>query len=119
MPHGLRGRAQFQAPAAARRHGLWQRAHAGTNYRSRGYGRGAAQRFVAGMDIPSQWWTLFQSPKLNQLVEQALKANPEVGAAQAALRQAHELYSAQWTSLLPDRPGKFHRRTPRIPPPIR
>jgi NodT family efflux transporter outer membrane factor (OMF) lipoprotein len=62
---------------------------------------GNAQRFVAGMDIPSQWWALFQSPQLNHLVEQALKANPNVGAAQAALRQAHELYSAQWTSYFP------------------
>ena len=66
-----------------------------------------SQRFVAGMDIPSQWWTLFQSPKLNTLVEQALKGNPNVGAAQAALRQAHELYSAQWTSFFPTVPGGF------------
>lgn len=68
---------------------------------------GGAQHFVAGMDIPSQWWTLFQSPKLNHLVEQALKANPNVGAAQAALRQAHELYSAQWTSYFPTVQGDF------------
>jgi NodT family efflux transporter outer membrane factor (OMF) lipoprotein len=59
------------------------------------------QRLVADMDIPSQWWTLFQSPKLDTLVEQALKGNPNVGAAQAALRQARELYSAQWTSFFP------------------
>jgi outer membrane protein TolC len=58
-------------------------------------GGGGAQRFVAGMNIPSQWWTLFQSQDLNHLVEQALKGNPDVGAAQAALRQAHELYLAQ------------------------
>jgi NodT family efflux transporter outer membrane factor (OMF) lipoprotein len=60
-----------------------------------------AQRLVAGMDIPSQWWTLFKSPALDQLVEQALTANPDVGAAQAAMRQAHELYLAQRTSFLP------------------
>ena len=68
---------------------------------------GGAQRFVTGMDIPSQWWTLFQSPELDRLVEQALKANPDVGAAQAALRQAHELYSAQWTSFFPNVQGNF------------
>jgi NodT family efflux transporter outer membrane factor (OMF) lipoprotein len=62
---------------------------------------GGVQTFVAGMDIPSQWWSLFQSPQLDHLVEQALKANPTVGAAQAALRQAHELYSAQWASFFP------------------
>ena len=62
---------------------------------------GNAQRFVAGMDIPAQWWTLFQSQKLSGLVEEALKANPDVDAAKAALRQSHELYSAQWATYLP------------------
>jgi NodT family efflux transporter outer membrane factor (OMF) lipoprotein len=69
---------------------------------------GNAQRFVEGLDISSEWWTLFQSPKLNRLVEQALKANPNVGAAQASLRQAHELYSAQRTSFFPDIQGNFN-----------
>ncbi len=68
---------------------------------------GSPQRFVAAMDIPGQWWTLFQSPKLDHVVEQALKANPDVGAAQAALRQAHELYLAQWTSFFPTVQGNF------------
>jgi NodT family efflux transporter outer membrane factor (OMF) lipoprotein len=68
---------------------------------------GEAQRLVAGMDIPSQWWILFRSPNLNQLVEQALTANPNVGAAQAALRQAHELYLAQRTSFFPTVQGSF------------
>jgi NodT family efflux transporter outer membrane factor (OMF) lipoprotein len=62
---------------------------------------GATQRLVKDLDIPNQWWTLFQSPQLNLLVEAALKGSPDVGAAQAALRQSHELYSAQWTSLFP------------------
>jgi NodT family efflux transporter outer membrane factor (OMF) lipoprotein len=65
------------------------------------------QQLVPGMDIPSQWWTLFQSPALNHLVEQALKGSPDVGAAQAALRQAHELYAAQWSSLFPSVQGEF------------
>src|SRR5580658_10740207 len=59
------------------------------------------------MDIPGQWWTLFQSPKLNDLVQQSLKANPDVGAAQAALRQAHELYLAQKTSFFPTVQGSL------------
>jgi NodT family efflux transporter outer membrane factor (OMF) lipoprotein len=59
------------------------------------------QRFAADLDIPSQWWALFQSPKLNQLVEAALKGNPNVGSAQAALVQAHELYAAQRASFFP------------------
>jgi NodT family efflux transporter outer membrane factor (OMF) lipoprotein len=62
---------------------------------------GNSQRFVEGMDIPGQWWTLFQSPKLTRLVEEALKGNPNVTAAEAALRQAHELASAQSAGYFP------------------
>ena len=55
-----------------------------------------AQKFMEGGDIPSQWWALFHSPALNQLVERALKANPNLQAAQATLRQAQEnVYAAQ------------------------
>jgi NodT family efflux transporter outer membrane factor (OMF) lipoprotein len=68
---------------------------------------GNAQSFRLGMDIPSQWWTLFQSQKLNRLVEQSLKANPNVAAAQAALKQSHELYLAQRTSFFPNVQGSF------------
>jgi NodT family efflux transporter outer membrane factor (OMF) lipoprotein len=68
---------------------------------------GNTQRLVAGMDIPAEWWTLFQSPKLDRLVGQALKANPNVGAAQAALRQSHELYVAQRASFFPTLQGSF------------
>ena len=44
---------------------------------------GAAQTFVAGRDIPGQWWTLFRSEPLNGLVEQAFRANPNLRAAEA------------------------------------
>jgi len=57
---------------------------------------GEAQRFVRGLDIPGQWWTLFHSAALNSLVEQALENNPTLPAAEAALRQAWEnVYAAQ------------------------
>jgi NodT family efflux transporter outer membrane factor (OMF) lipoprotein len=57
---------------------------------------GAAQHFVEGRDIPGEWWTLFRSKALNQLVAEALKANPTLAAAQASLRQAAEaVYAAQ------------------------
>jgi len=57
---------------------------------------GEAQRFVQGLDIPGQWWTLFRSDALNTLIEQALKNNPTLPAAEAALRQAWEnVYAAQ------------------------
>ena len=58
-------------------------------------GSEAQQHFVAGKDIPFDWWTLFRSPQLNALIERALKANPSIEAAQAALKQAHENVIAQ------------------------
>ncbi len=36
---------------------------------SAGTGGGNAQHFVESLDIPTQWWTLFQSQKLNHLVD--------------------------------------------------
>jgi NodT family efflux transporter outer membrane factor (OMF) lipoprotein len=70
-------------------------------------GSGDVQHFVAGMDIPYEWWRLFQSPQLDLLVEQALRSNPDVASAEAALRQAHELYLAQRTALFPLVQGNF------------
>jgi len=60
-----------------------------------------AQTFVQGQDIPAQWWTLFHSPALNRLVERALKANPNLQAAEATLRQAQETYYAGRGELFP------------------
>jgi NodT family efflux transporter outer membrane factor (OMF) lipoprotein len=62
---------------------------------------GQAQHFVAGMNIPAQWWTLFQSPALDALIQQSFKNNPTVQGAQAALRAANENYYAQRGALLP------------------
>jgi NodT family efflux transporter outer membrane factor (OMF) lipoprotein len=62
---------------------------------------GEAQSFAVGHDIPGQWWTLFQSQALNTLVEQSLKANPDLKAAEAALRQARENLYAEQGSLYP------------------
>ena len=56
---------------------------------------GEAQRFLVGQEVPSQWWTLFRSEPLNQLVDAALKANPDLQAAEAALRAANESALAQ------------------------
>ena len=55
---------------------------------------GAAQHFIVDRDIPGDWWVLFRSPALDALVKEALAANPNLAAAQAALRQAHELREA-------------------------
>jgi NodT family efflux transporter outer membrane factor (OMF) lipoprotein len=56
---------------------------------------GAPQQFVAGLDIPAQWWTLFHCEPLDALIREALANSPSVAAAQAALRQASENFRAQ------------------------
>lgn len=68
---------------------------------SAGVPGGAAQRFRVGEDIATQWWKLFQSPPLNSLIEQALKNNPSLQSADAALREAQENLYAQRGILFP------------------
>jgi NodT family efflux transporter outer membrane factor (OMF) lipoprotein len=62
---------------------------------------GAAQRLLAGRDVPEHWWTLFGSDALDALVASALAANPDVQAADAALRAARETAAAQRGAWLP------------------
>lgn len=56
---------------------------------------GDAQHLVSGQDVPFDWWKSFQSPQLDALVERALRANPTIEAAKAALGEAQELVDAQ------------------------
>jgi NodT family efflux transporter outer membrane factor (OMF) lipoprotein len=68
---------------------------------------GNAQRLVDGQDIPGQWWSLYHSEPLNKLVETALKANPDLDAAQAALREAQENVLAGNGALFPTVTGSL------------
>lgn len=56
---------------------------------------GESQRFVAGEGANPQWWQAFGSGKLNTLIDEALQASPTLAGAQAALRQAQEVYAGQ------------------------
>jgi NodT family efflux transporter outer membrane factor (OMF) lipoprotein len=64
-------------------------------------GGGAAQKFEIGRDIPAEWWKVFRSKELDNLIAEALQANPSLQAAQAALWQAKENLYAQAGHLLP------------------
>ena len=68
---------------------------------------GAVQRFLADQDVPRDWWTLFGSDEIDALVGEALRANPDVLSAQAALRQAVENTAAQRGAYLPTVQGGF------------
>jgi NodT family efflux transporter outer membrane factor (OMF) lipoprotein len=96
----------FRRPAAPAAADYGSASSRGTTAAAAGTG-GQAQHFIGGMDIPGQWWTLYQSPKLSALVERSLKGNPNMDAAQAALRQAHDLYVAQRASFFPTLQGSF------------
>ena len=59
----------------------------------RGGPRVAGQHFVTGADISARWWSAFKSPLLNQLVKQSVDHNPNLQAAEAAIKVAQ--YNAQ------------------------
>jgi NodT family efflux transporter outer membrane factor (OMF) lipoprotein len=63
--------------------------------------------FATRQDVPANWWTLFGSPELDALVAEALRANPDVASAQAALRQALENTAAQQGNYFPTIQGAF------------
>jgi NodT family efflux transporter outer membrane factor (OMF) lipoprotein len=68
---------------------------------------GEAQQLTHGRDIPGDWWTLFHSAPLNDLIERSLKANPDIKAAQAALLVARENMLAQRGAYYPSVTGGF------------
>lgn len=55
--------------------------------------RVAGQHFVTGADVSARWWSAFRSLPLNDLVRQSVDRNPNLQAAEAAIRVAQ--YNAQ------------------------
>ena len=68
---------------------------------------GEAQHFIKDIDIPGEWWALFHSKPLNDLIERSLKANPDIKAAQAASLVARENVLAQKGAFYPTVAGSF------------
>jgi NodT family efflux transporter outer membrane factor (OMF) lipoprotein len=66
---------------------------------------GAAQVFGTGRDLPGDWWRLFDSQRLRTLVERALHNNPDLAAAQAALRVAQANVAAGQGAFFPSVDG--------------
>ena len=56
---------------------------------------GQRQRFIAGRDIPKEWWAVFKSPALNALIERSLANNPNLQSTLATLRAAQQAVYAQ------------------------
>ena len=68
---------------------------------------GESQRLIDGQDIPAGWWQLYNSPALDSLVERALRSNPGLKSAEAALTVAHENLLAQRGAYFPTVSGAF------------
>lgn len=68
---------------------------------------GETQRFAQGSDISGDWWTLFHSKPLNDLIGQSLEKNPDLKSAQAALSAARENTLAQRGAYYPSVSGNF------------
>jgi NodT family efflux transporter outer membrane factor (OMF) lipoprotein len=69
---------------------------------------GAVQQLAQQQDIPAQWWTLFHSQALDDLISEALSRNPTIDAANAALREANEQTAAQVGSYYPTVSGELN-----------
>ena len=65
------------------------------------------QHLVTDLDVQGDWWALFHSQPLNDLIARALRNNPDLAAAQAALKQARENVYAQEGSYFPNVTGSF------------
>jgi len=46
------------------------------------------QRFLSGVDVSTRWWAAFKSEPLNQLVRESVDHNPNLQAAEAAIKIA-------------------------------
>jgi NodT family efflux transporter outer membrane factor (OMF) lipoprotein len=62
---------------------------------------GQEQKIRQGADIPGEWWKPFESASLNDLVADALKTNPDIRSARAALAVAMDNVRAQQALYFP------------------
>jgi NodT family efflux transporter outer membrane factor (OMF) lipoprotein len=57
---------------------------------------------AAGAAVPQLWWSLFQSPRLDETVRTAIAGNRNLQAAQATLKQADELLGVARAAKMPE-----------------
>jgi NodT family efflux transporter outer membrane factor (OMF) lipoprotein len=71
----------------------------------RGEPRVAKQHFVTGADVSAQWWFAFKSQPLNELIKQSVDRNPNLQAAESAIKIAQYNALAQRGLFLPQISG--------------
>jgi NodT family efflux transporter outer membrane factor (OMF) lipoprotein len=69
---------------------------------------GEQQKILQGDDVPGQWWKLFGSAALDTLVDESLRANPDIQSARASLSAAMENVKAQQGAYFPTIAGSFN-----------
>jgi len=57
-------------------------------------------QLLQSQTIPAQWWQLFESDKLEQLIQRSLKASPTLQVAEARLQASRETFAANTGSIL-------------------
>ena len=65
----------------------------------------AGQRFITGADVSARWWAAFKSQPLNDLVKRSVEQNPNLQAAEAAIKIAHYNALAQRGLFFPQLTG--------------
>ncbi len=60
------------------------------------------QEIAMGSSLPADWWSLFKSDALNQLIQQALADNQTLAEAQATVQQAQALAEARTGARYPE-----------------
>lgn len=68
---------------------------------------GKTQKIEVSDALPAEWWELFHSNELNSLVARALRDNPNVDSAQAAMRVAQSNVYAEVGQLFPLATGTY------------
>lgn len=101
----------FESPSAPDAQSYTEKELPEKTIMTKGHG-GKAQFFCMGKDIPGEWWELFHSKHLNDLIDKAIKNNNTLQAAQAALQKAEETLNISIANLFPfvDVQGIPHRQ---------
>lgn len=67
-----------------------------------------AQRIVAGASLSNEWWGLFRSPALSDLIRRGLDQNADIKAQEAAIRAAQAMALAQRGALFPSVSAEYN-----------
>lgn len=61
---------------------------------------GKSQHLNTAQQVPENWWYLFHSPQINELVQQGLNNSPDLASAKATLQEAQDTFKAEVGNLM-------------------